>query len=93
WLQTIFCAWFTIGFFVDAYAHHNNVPESFFSPWHGLLYAGYLVTSGHLVWAGLRGRKQGRSWSTALPVGYNGSLLGSLAFGAGGLGDMVWHIV
>lgn len=34
---------------------------------------------------------RGRAWRASLPAGYSLSLLGVIAFAAGGVADMVWH--
>jgi hypothetical protein len=36
---------------------------------------------------------RGYGWRGAMPSGYGLSLIGVLVFGAGGVGDMIWHIV
>ncbi|GLZ27853.1 hypothetical protein Lesp02_00430 [Lentzea sp. NBRC 105346] len=78
----------------DGWAHFN-VPglESFFTPWHGALYAGLAVTAG---WIGLmvwRTRAAGRPVLGDLPRGYAGGALGVLLFGVGGVADLLWHEV
>ncbi len=84
--------WFVGGLFVDGWAHtHNKVDQSFFTPWHALLYAGWAVNASVLFVTALVGRSRGRSWRAALPPGYFLSLLGALGFGLGGVGDMAWH--
>jgi hypothetical protein len=88
-----FGTWLIIGLFTDAWAH-LNLPglESFFTPWHALLYSGFAASA---AWVGLSmpGRRRGLSWPDAVPVGYRLAAVGVLLFGAGGLGDMVWHVV
>ncbi len=91
---TAFDIWLILGLFVDGWAH-LNLPglETFFTPWHGVLYSGFAAGA---VWLGvlaLRGRRLGLPWSRALPVGYPVAALGVLLFGLGGVGDMVWHVV
>jgi len=41
----------------------------------------------------MRNHASGRPWSRALPAGYGLSLLGVLIFAAGGIGDMIWHVL
>jgi len=93
WLMTFVCAWFVLGFFVDAYAHRHFLPESFWTPWHGLLYSGFLVASGVTFWAMWRHRSAGRAWRTSLPAGYWSTFVGAGTFAAGGVGDAIWHSV
>lgn len=84
--------WFVGGLFIDGWAHtHNKVDQSFFTPWHAVLYAGWAVNASVLFVTALVGRSRGLSWRAALPPGYFLSLLGALGFGLGGVGDMAWH--
>ena len=93
-LMAVLAIWFVGGLFVDGWAHtHNKVDQSFFTPWHALLYAGWTANASVLFVTALVGRSRGQSWRTALPPGYFLSLLGALGFGLGGLGDMAWHEV
>jgi hypothetical protein len=78
--------WITFGGFIDGFAHRNlDTPETFFTPWHGVLYSGYLATALWIVSLVRRHRR--------IPVGYKTALAGVLVFAAGGVGDMFWHIV
>ena len=37
-------AWLVGGFFLDGWAHtHGKVDQSFFTPWHAVLYSGHVV--------------------------------------------------
>ncbi len=91
-VMAVLASFFVGGLFVDGWAHtHNKVDQSFFTPWHALLYSGWVANASVLFVTGLVGRSRGRSWRTALPPGYFLSLLGALGFGLGGLGDMAWH--
>lgn len=86
--------WFVAGLYVDGWAHHHGmVDESFFTPWHALLYSGFGAVTAFLVLMVLRNRRPGDSWAHALPAGYELSLLGSGIFLAGGVADMFWHIL
>ena len=78
--------WFMVGTFLDAWAHANLATlETPFTPWHGVLYSGYLATA---VWVGWQVRRAG-----AVPVGYGWGLVGLAIFAVGGIGDMLWHTV
>jgi hypothetical protein len=72
--------WMTFGTYLDGWAHTHlmSTQESFLTPWHGILYSGWL---GAGVWIYL---------NRALP-GYRFGLLGAIAFGLGGLFDFAWH--
>ena len=84
-LTVAFSAWLIVGLFVDGWAHNNNKPESFFTPWHGLFYSGFTATA-LWMWSRLRRHR-------AVPVGYGLGFVGLVLFAAGGLGDMVWHLL
>ena len=78
---------------MDGWAHtHNRVDQSFFTPWHAILYSGWVVVTIVLISVALIGRARGRALREALPAGYFLSLIGGIGFGVGGLGDMAWHI-
>ncbi len=84
--------WLTGGLYLDGWAH-THVPEleTFFTPWHGVLYSGYAALALTLVPSGLwRGRPAGpmRDW---VPAGYGLGLLGAVLFAVGGVVDMAWH--
>ena len=78
-------AWLIVGIFVDGWAHNNDKPESFFTPWHGLFYSGFTATA---LWLLSRYRRHG-----SIPVGYGLGFLGLALFAAGGVADMVWHLM
>jgi hypothetical protein len=82
------------GALTDVWAHVNrgSTLEGFFTPWHGLLYAGFASTAGWTFWLAYRRRDRApRWWRDGWPAGYAVGALGVLVFMAGGLGDMVWH--
>lgn len=90
---SLLALWLTVGTFLDGFAHHN-LPESletFFTPWHGILYSGFLALAGFLLFHQYRNMSQGYAWNSALPAGYSFTLLGIVAFGLAGLGDFTWH--
>jgi hypothetical protein len=90
---TLASAWFVGGLYLDGWAH-NTIPslETFFTPWHGVLYSGFFACVAVLGWAIGRNRAAGLSWWPAIPGGYELSAIGALVFVAAGLGDMLWHI-
>ncbi|HKY46400.1 MAG TPA: hypothetical protein VJQ79_00320 [Acidimicrobiia bacterium] len=80
------------GFFVDLWAHsHGRVDETFFTPWHGILYAGALLHGLVLLRVALQGRKQGLGLRRSLPSGYGLSLAGAGLFLVAGVFDLAWH--
>lgn len=94
WASVILASWMIGGLYLDGWAHtHQAGLETFFTPWHAVLYSGFLAQAGLLAGTLLLNHQRGRSWSTAMPEGYVPSLLGAAIFLLGGLGDMVWHTI
>ncbi|MEW5985262.1 MAG: hypothetical protein AB1791_01355 [Chloroflexota bacterium] len=91
WVIAILSLWMIGGIHLDAWAHHQFEVETFFTPWHGVLYSGFLAVAAVLVGTFVRQWWQRRDWRQALPAGYQLSLLGVVIFLAGGVGDGVWH--
>ena len=58
WLMALVSIWWMGGLFVDAWAH-SNVPqlETFFTPWHAVLYSGFLAVAATLVIKTISNRK------------------------------------
>lgn len=80
------------GFFIDLWAHsHGRVDESFFTPWHAILYAAAGLFGGVLLALTLSRRREVATIREAVPQGYEYSLLGAGLFLVAGLGDLVWH--
>ncbi len=85
---------FISGLYLDGWAHnHGLVDNTFFTPWHAVLYSSYVLNAIVLVSTLCINHARGRSWLTALPGGYELSFLGVPLFLAAGAGDMVWHIL
>lgn len=94
WLMVILSGWLIGGLYLDGWAHiHVPSLETFFTPWHAVLYSGFLAIAGTLAVVLVRNRRRGTAWRRALPVGYGLSMVGTALFLVSGLGDMVWHIL
>lgn len=92
WIIAISSCVNVFGLFLDGWAHnHGFVDDSFFTPWHAVLYGAILFAGLALIMAHFRNVSRGYRWSQALPVGYGLSLFGFFIFMLAGLGDMVWH--
>lgn len=82
----------TFGLFIDGWAHnHGQVDDSFFTPWHALLYGAVGLSGLILIVTHMRNVGKGFHFGSALPAGYALSLLGFFMFAAGGVADMAWH--
>lgn len=92
-LTALLSAWLIAGVFLDAWAHNTRPDlETFFTPWHAVLYSGFLATGGWITWTVGRTRRSAGSWA-ALPAGYGLAGYGVILFAVAGLGDMLWHVV
>ena len=85
--------WMISGLFLDGWAHRNSKPETFFSPWHGILYSGFFASALWMLYVIRSNQKPGTSWRRALPLGYGYRGAGVLVFGVGALADLIWHSV
>lgn len=76
--------WLVIGVFLDGWAHVNRTAlETFFTPWHAVLYSGAGLSFGTVL---LVVRRHG-----GVPPGYTGAVLGAPLFLVAGAGDFGWH--
>jgi len=92
WLVMLASIWYVGGLFLDGWAHnHGKVDQSFFTPWHAVLYSGYAVTAAVILGAVVRNHLAGYTGRMAIPAGYELSLLGIAIFAVGGVGDLIWH--
>jgi hypothetical protein len=87
WGVTLSAAWFGAGLYLDGWAHTHELPDTFFTPWHGVIYSGFLLAALFLVSAFARRRWQGQ----LMPTGYGLSLVGVALFLIGGAADLLWH--
>ncbi|HEV3464540.1 MAG TPA: hypothetical protein VG846_11240, partial [Actinomycetota bacterium] len=85
--------WVVGGLFLDGWAHVNQPGlETFFSPWHGVFYLGFVVST--VVLGRLVARHQRGGFDPALvPAGYGLGLVGTALFVAGGVADGAWHTI
>jgi hypothetical protein len=92
WAVGLLSLWFIGGLYLDGWAHlHLQRLETFFTPWHAVLYSGYLAVASVLVVTAIRYRATSHSRLWSMPAGYELSVLGVVIFAVGGVGDMIWH--
>jgi hypothetical protein len=95
-VAAILTAWMGLGLLVDGWAHINlrqGRLGPFFTPWHGILYAGFTAAA---IWILTRGQDPGlpRSWSLSrVPRGYGLALVGMGVATIGVGGDAIWHTI
>jgi len=85
----VFSAWTIIGLFIDGWAHGQGKPESFFTPWHGVLYSGFVA--GGLWTIAERGRIRRRGEAQPEPDAL--ATAGAVLFAVAGIADMLWHTI
>ena len=84
--------WLMLGLAIDGWAHHTQPGvDSFFTPWHGVLYSGYGACAAWMIWLIVQQRRAGFIGRAAIPRGYGPGLAGVLIFGFAGIGDLIWH--
>lgn len=92
WWATGANLWIISGLFLDGWYHiHFPENESFFTPWHAILYSGVGVAVAVIADQMLRARGQGFRGRAAVPRGYGLSVLGGAVVAVGGFADGVWH--
>jgi hypothetical protein len=87
--------WLLGGLYLDGWAHNHlaTTLESFWTPWHGAFYAGFLAVAGLTAGVLIYNHARGTPWRRALPPGYGLSLLGAGIFAVSGVGDLIWHVL
>ena len=75
--------WFFSGAWIDSSAHIYLIDdiETFFTPWHGVLYSGYIFSV--LVVMFIK--------NTMKDYKFDIGVLGAVVFGIGGASDAIWH--
>lgn len=92
WTATALSALFLAGLWIDGWAHfHNQVDDSFFTPWHFLFYSAFGLVALFFGYHQFQNVNKGYAFARALPKGYRLSLIGAVVFAVGGFGDMIWH--
>lgn len=86
----VFSTWSVVGLFLDGWSHRHDKPETFFTPYHLVLYSG--VVAGAL-WAAAESRRRRRAGEAFTIPGGRLTALGLAMLGVGGVADMVWHEV
>ncbi|MGZ4030913.1 MAG: hypothetical protein ACXVDJ_01865 [Tumebacillaceae bacterium] len=93
-MTMVFGMWLIAGVFIDGFAHNHGVVETFFTPWHAILYSGFLATAAWIMCVIFQNKRTaGLSWLQSIPQGYGIGTVGIFVFLLGGLGDMWWHTV
>jgi hypothetical protein len=92
WFMLAISFWPLAGGFADAVAHATTPKlETFFTPWHGILYSGVLAVIISNVLVMQRNHSLGYAWNRAMPAGYEMTVFGSILLVFAGIGDLIWH--
>ena len=89
WAVAFFSTWFVVGLYFDGWAHTHRLPDTFFTPWHAIIYSGVLGAALVLAGAGFVAWRNGAEWRQVLPMGYQLSLLGVGLFLITGVADFL----
>lgn len=92
-VSDLFGAWVIFGLFIDGWSHNHQRPETIFTPWHAILYSGFLMSAWWALRLARRDRRPGESMWRSAPVGHSLVLVGIIVFAIGGTSDLVWHTV
>ncbi len=92
-LMALLAAWFIVGLFADGWSHYHDVRESFFTPYHGVLYAGFFANLLAVALPMARNMRAGHAWRDAVPPGYWLTAVGVGIFAIGVIPDFTWHRV
>ena len=96
WVLLVASAWLVSGLQLDAYAHATTPElETFWTPWHGVLYSGIAVSGLTLVWLMRPRLPVIPTYRTllALPNALRVPLIGMALLLVGGGVDTLWHNV
>jgi dipeptidyl aminopeptidase/acylaminoacyl peptidase len=94
WVMAILAALLMGGVIQDGWAHaHGLVDQSFFTPWHAIMYSCMALSGVVLGIMGLRNLTRGYTFRRGLPFGYWTSLIGVIVFATGGVFDLFWHTI
>ena len=94
WIATVLSLTFLGGVYLDGWAHsHGRVDDTFFTPWHAVLYGGFFAMAALLLGTAAWRIARGARWRDALPDGYGLSLAGVALWLVGGPFDLAWHSI
>ena len=89
WAFVVFATWSILGLFLDGWAHNHQKPETFFTPWHAVLYSGFAAGAVFFFYESWR---ENRAGIERAPVaGERLTVVGLVLFGIGMVGDFAWH--
>lgn len=90
-IMAILSAIMILGLYIDGWSHMHLHLETYFSWWHAIFYAGFVVITLFVGLTIFQGTRKDIPLTQTLPRGYGSTILGLLVYILGGMGDMVWH--
>lgn len=95
WLYGLFSFWLLFGLYLDGWAHQHlsESLDTFFTPWHGVLYSGFFALALFLTTPAIRAVFRGEGVLNSFLHNAPISVLGVVLFFMGGVGDMIWHVL
>jgi hypothetical protein len=85
-IATVFFGlWMATALYIDGWSHLNDEPETFFSPWHVMLYSGFGTAVAYFAVEDMRQRRSGARSIDGIGV------LGLALFAVAGVADFLWH--
>ena len=82
--------WMIMGLYIDGWAHGAEKPETFFTPWHLVLYSGF---GAAVLYSGLIALRESRTGVASAMAQDRLTTVGVALFVAGAVGDFAWHEV
>ena len=86
----VFSTWSVVGLFLDGWSHRHDKPETFFTPYHLVLYSGF---GAAVLWWATESRRRRRAGDAFTVPGGRLTILAAAMLALGGGADMVWHEV
>lgn len=80
--------WMVTGLYIDGWSHQVDKPETFFTPWHFVLYSGFGAAA---VYSGFMAVRDSRAGVKPTIGDDRITSLGVVIFVVGAVGDGVWH--
>jgi hypothetical protein len=90
-VTALLATWLVGGVLADGWAHEHQTLESIVTPWHAILYSGFLAVAGWVTWNGWRHHRSGLPWPASFPAGYGLAAVGAVTFWLSGFADLAWH--
>src|SRR5215469_4113910 len=92
WIMAVLGSLSILGGLTDVWTH-THIPklETFFTPWHALVYGSFALQACVLIGTAVINYRKGYSLLNCMPLGYGLSLIGVGVYALSGVGDLLWH--